>query len=420
MKKFLLICFFVVTSFFLTWCGDPYGCEGEDQPHHCYQEKAEEDGDAEVCSYIGNEKAKELWVKSNPPKDKCYIMVAKKNGDFSVCDNVKGWEMSYSKEDCIFEVINENGDIDGCDRLQNSERYEECNETFRSAQALSMKDSEIEGITEELKNNKDSTELQEKLEALLAKRKGIFGALSEEEKSSYIQDQREKIMENIDEDDVKSAISKEFVAFKQANPSADINQIIEAMESATEKQQTLKRLDDDANMLVDTVKKQMMDYAEAKENEAVDYAKGKAVDWLKENWWKDMERSLQKLERLKENYDEASEQYTAIQEKYEKLKAVYDGIQDTYKKMDTFDTLVAQGKITEDKAKVLKWAVLLQKGLTSVTEYVPVFGSTVSKITEETFNASIKLAEKRAERTTALDKCIEDPLNCDTDNISWY
>jgi hypothetical protein len=63
---------------------------------------------------------------------------------------------------------------------------------------------------------------------------------------------------------------------------------------------------------------------------------------------------------------------------------------------------------------------LLQNGLTAVTDYVPVFGSTISKITDATFEMTIKVAEERAKRTTALDKCINDPLNCDTDNISGY
>jgi hypothetical protein len=64
--------------------------------------------------------------------------------------------------------------------------------------------------------------------------------------------------------------------------------------------------------------------------------------------------------------------------------------------------------------------VLLQNGLTAVTEYVPVFGSTVSKITDATFEATMKFAQKRAERATALDKCINDPEHCDTDSISGY
>jgi hypothetical protein len=88
--------------------------------------------------------------------------------------------------------------------------------------------------------------------------------------------------------------------------------------------------------------------------------------------------------------------------------------------MDEFDSLVGKGKISKGQADVLKGSLLLQKGLTSVTEYVPVFGSTISTITDETFNTTIKLATERAQRSTSLEKCFDDPLNCDTDSISAY
>jgi hypothetical protein len=36
------------------------------------------------------------------------------------------------------------------------------------------------------------------------------------------------------------------------------------------------------------------------------------------------------------------------------------------------------------------------------------------------FDATVKFATKRAARTTAIDKCIEDPENCDPNGISPY
>jgi hypothetical protein len=64
--------------------------------------------------------------------------------------------------------------------------------------------------------------------------------------------------------------------------------------------------------------------------------------------------------------------------------------------------------------------VYLGKGLEYATAYVPVFGSTISTVSKETFDATIKFATKRAQRTTSLDKCIEDPEHCDTDGITAY
>jgi hypothetical protein len=160
--------------------------------------------------------------------------------------------------------------------------------------------------------------------------------------------------------------------------------------------------------------------AQAGQDEVTDIMKEKAADWIKENGWDKLKWSLKNLEWMKEKYEKWSEAYNAIDEKYQKIKWVYDQVNGIYTKMDSLDTLVAQGKLTADKANVIKWAVLLQNGLTAVTEYVPIFWSTVSTITNATFETAIKVAEERAKRTTALDKCIEDPLNCDTDNISGY
>ena len=135
---------------------------------------------------------------------------------------------------------------------------------------------------------------------------------------------------------------------------------------------------------------------------------------------KTLKSGIQQLEWMKEKYDKASAEYEKINGQLEKLKKVYDEAAEIYKKIDDINKLVAEGKIDAGKAKVLHGAVFLGKGLEYATDYVPVFGSTMSTITKETFDATVKFATKRAERTTALDKCIDDPLNCDTDNISAY
>ncbi len=371
-----------------------------------------------MCKKIDGKEFKQYG--SNPPRDKCYMMLAAKLGDYSLCSKVKWWEMSYTKADCIFEVINEQGDPKWCDLLKGKDRHDECLETFRSANALVMKDQIIDDLTEQVKNDPDNADLKAKLAKALEAKKNLFVYLSPEEQTTYIKEQREKIMEDIDDEDVSSLIAKEYNDFKKANPNADVLTLLEKMKSIADKQEAIKQIDEDANMLVDAVKEQMMELAQAGQDELTDAMKEKAADWIKENWWDKLKWSLKNLEWMKEKYDEASEEYAAINEKYEKIKAVYDQINGIYQKMNNLDTLVAQGKLTADKAYVIKWAVLLQNGLTAVTEYVPVFGSTVSKITNATFETAIKVAEERAKRTTALDKCIEDPLNCDTDSISGY
>lgn len=133
-----------------------------------------------------------------------------------------------------------------------------------------------------------------------------------------------------------------------------------------------------------------------------------------------MKGQLQRLTWMKDKYDKASEGYAEIESKYAKMKAVYDEAVAIQAKVKEFDAMVAQGKLDPGRAKTLKGAVLLGKGLEYATGYVPVFGSTISTISKETFETVVKVATKRAERSTGLDKCFDDPLNCDTDGISGY
>lgn len=418
MTKKILLTISLLSLIFLTWCWDPDPCADSDDSKHCYQDEAVAAWDASLCKKIDWKEFKQYW--SNPPRDKCYMMVAAQNNDYSLCSKIKWWEMSYTKEDCIFEVISKNDDPKWCDRLKWDDRYKECNETFRSANSLVMKDQIIDDLTQQIKDDPENEELKAQLKKEMESKKKLFPFLSSEEQSNYIKENREKIMEDVDDTDVQSAIAKEYNEYKKNNPDADVITMLDKMKDIADKQKMMKQADEDANALIDTLKDQMMDIAQQWEDAITDAIKDKATDWIKENWWERLKRSLKNLEWMKEKYDTASQEYAAIQEKYNKLKDAYDKINWIYSKIDGFDTLVAQWKITAEKANVLKWAVLLQNWLTAVTEYVPVFGSTISKVTDATFEATMKFAQKRAERATALDKCIDDPLNCDTDSISWY
>lgn len=420
MKNYLLLLLLISPLLFLAGCNwfgeDP--CADNPDSKHCYQAEAVESWDPSACKKIKWEEFKEYG--SNPPRDKCYMMVAAKLGDYSICSKIKWWEMSYTKEDCIFEVIGENDDPKWCDLIKDDSRLAECNDTFRSTNAMVMKDQMIDDLTEKLRDDPENEELKAQLQKAMDAKKKLFPLLTEEEQTNYIKEYRETVMENIDDDDVKSLVSKEYIAYKNANPDANIMDLMDKMKAIADKQNLIKRIDEDANVLVDAVKEQMLSLAQQWEDALTDAAKEQTVEWIKKNGGENLKWSLEKLEWMKDKYDVASEEYAAISEKYEKIKETYDKVMAVYDKIGSFDKLVAQGKLTEDKAKVLKWAVLLQNWLTAVTEYVPVFGSTVSKITDATFETAIKVAEERAKRTTALDKCIEDPLNCDTDDISAY
>ena len=83
---------------------------------HCMQEAAVEAGDVAKCDSIAQrEDFKALG--SNPPRDKCVVMVAANNEDPSVCKNIKGGAMSYSTADCTKAIADTARNPDTCGKL---------------------------------------------------------------------------------------------------------------------------------------------------------------------------------------------------------------------------------------------------------------------------------------------------------------
>lgn len=76
-----------------------YACLVSPDAPHCYQDAAVQSGNPDDCNKVAQkEEFKELG--SNPPQDKCKMMVAANKEDPKICGTLKGGLMSYSKEDC--------------------------------------------------------------------------------------------------------------------------------------------------------------------------------------------------------------------------------------------------------------------------------------------------------------------------------
>jgi hypothetical protein len=98
--KILLVTSF---SFLLSGClGDllDWGCEYSDDEGHCYQSSAIQDSEPERCGNVTSH-----FTGSNPPKDKCYLLIAENTGDPSVCDNIVGGPASYTQSECLQNVL---------------------------------------------------------------------------------------------------------------------------------------------------------------------------------------------------------------------------------------------------------------------------------------------------------------------------
>jgi prefoldin subunit 5 len=418
----IILSLIILSSLVFTACdfeflSDP--CASDPESHHCYQNLAVERADPSLCAKIS---APEGFDKSNPPKDKCYLMVAQSTGDATVCNNIIGGEFSYEKSNCIVDVAVAQKDFSACDMLSGKQKdscYESIGSSLNTNDLLNLND-EIAQLEKDLIYDWKNENLKNRLAELKNQQDLLYKNANPDVQRDFFRNQREKILEGIDDPQLKSMIAKDYSSYRSKHENADVTQLLEAMNEIKKEKQTIQRLDQEANKLVDDLKNNIIDYGSDKAKEAVDDVTGAAWEWSFSKGSNEMKYKISQLEEMKNKYDKASAQYKAISEQIDKFKKVYDEVNEVYKKVNEINGLVANGKIDEGKAEVLKGAVYLGKGLEYATGYVPVFGSTMSTISKETFDATVKFATKRAQRTTSLQRCIDDPLNCDTDGITGY
>ena len=391
---------------------------------HCFQFTAVQSGDPESCDKIKWTKFKDTG--SNPPQDKCYLQVAVNKWDFDTCNKIKGWPLSYTKDGCIGDVGNkilgdavEKDDIGWCLALKKiPSKYSECTGKLATPEKIKNGDEKIDATIDALKNDPGNKDLKKELDKLKKDKQAKYEAMTDSQRSSYFSEKREAIMSDVEDDDVKSAISKEYTKYREWEK--DINKLLDKLQDITTKQEMIKKIDEDANQLTDTIKEQLEWIVGDKQDEIIGEMGESAKDWIEKNGGETMKRSLSDMEWAMKKYEKWSAMYESMKGKYDKLKWAYDEVMWVYNRVDQVNKMLAEWKIDAWKAKVLKWAVLLDKWLEYATGYVPVFGSTISTISKETFWVVIEVAKKRAERSTAIEKCFDDPANCDTDGISGY
>jgi len=396
-----------------------FSCLFSDDASHCYQSAAVQNSDPNGCEKVTPPAG---FTMSNPPQDKCYLQIAQNTGDYSICKKIKGGIGSYSEEECILGIVKRKGDPLGCKELTGV-AFEDCKKEFGGTitpDKLKTLDEEIDALKSTVGSDPSDADAKKRLDALLKEREGLLGVISDENKQQYQKGRYAEVLEDVEDEEVKSEIRREFIKWRSENPEKDIDAYVKRLEAIKEEKEFVKRMDDQANELVDSLKEKVGEYADEQKEAAINAFTEKGWSWAKEKSGDDLKRNLERMEALKEKYDKASEKYAEMTEKIDKIKKVYEEVKGVYTKVDSYNKLVAEGKIDQGQAKVLKGAVLLGKGLEYATSYVPIFGSTISKVTAGTFEATIKLATSRAQRSTKLNACIEDPENCDPNGISGY
>ena len=109
---------------FLNGCGlsdiTQVACDTTGKDPHCSQEAAVQSGETENCDNVA-QKEEFKKVGSNPPRDKCVVMVAANNENPEQCNNVKGGVMSYTKEDCLKAISDTAHNPSTCTKLGGSD-----------------------------------------------------------------------------------------------------------------------------------------------------------------------------------------------------------------------------------------------------------------------------------------------------------
>ncbi|MDD2871212.1 MAG: hypothetical protein PHS49_04430 [Candidatus Gracilibacteria bacterium] len=367
-------------------------CELAPESDHCFQFIAVQSSSPSACENIKGSNFKDTG--SNPPKDKCYLQIAINTGDESICNNIKGGMMSYTKEECQGET---------------------------RTKVVKTVDEQLNDINKKIEYSvgSETEQLLKQKSELEAKLKASFDKLPDTEKQAYYTKKKDEILQFVYDEDLKQAIAHNYNSFRGKHQD-DILAQLDGLKRITETEKTAKELDENANKLVDTVKSTLIDMANEEKDAILDEAKEKLLEEAYNRSGTNMKYMLDKMKGLKETYDKGSEMYNEVNEKYEKLKAAYEKMKDIQDRLNKIELLGKQGKLDAGKVEVLKGSILLGEGLEYATSYVPVFGSTMSTITKETFGVVNKFATNRAVRTTAINKCIDDPEHCDTEGISGY
>lgn len=111
----------------------------------------------------------------------------------------------------------EKDDIKSCKKLESFPQksvYQDCIGKLANPAKLKSGDDKIANLIEQLKSDSGNKALQSELAKLKADKQARYELMSDSERASYFSEKRQAIMADIDDDDVSSAISKEYTKYR--------------------------------------------------------------------------------------------------------------------------------------------------------------------------------------------------------------
>ncbi|MFZ2189349.1 MAG: hypothetical protein WA057_04945 [Candidatus Magasanikiibacteriota bacterium] len=236
MKKIFLYTFIIIAPLFLTGCvGDLQSllCDFLPDSDHCFQSAAIQEGQVEECEKVSGENFKDTG--SNPPRDKCYLLIAENTGNLDACKQIKGGPMSYTQEECILGASIKNEDPAGCKMLTGSAAAQCRKELGVKIDAVKVieVDKQIEEIKNYLKDGSDP-DLEKQLKGLEQRREDMLGVLTKANKDEY-----EKLSDPISQEiigdfavgDIDSATKNKLLEFNKKLKDSGVKMSTEQYES---------------------------------------------------------------------------------------------------------------------------------------------------------------------------------------------
>lgn len=193
-------------------------CVASSDPGHCYQNEAVTEGNAAVCDKVTLPKGSEGSI-TNPPKDKCNLMVAENTDDPKTCDKVQGGFFSYSPEECLQQTAIANADPSACQKLTGENKakcLEQVGPLITPDKVLDL-DGQIKDLQDQLKNG-SNPDLEQQLKDLQAKRDGLVAAMSKDNKDQYnLQSDpiNKQVVDDFNKGNLDSATKDKLVALNE-------------------------------------------------------------------------------------------------------------------------------------------------------------------------------------------------------------
>lgn len=160
-------------------------CDVTPDSEHCFQGAAVDEGSADACAKV-KQPAKFKDMGSNPPKDKCYLMVAENTGDLEACNKIAGGLMSYTREECILGAAVANENPSGCQMLSGGDRAQcvsKLGPLITPEKVLDV-DSQIEILNNELAKGSDPN-MEKQLKGLQDKKNDMLAVMTDANKKEY-------------------------------------------------------------------------------------------------------------------------------------------------------------------------------------------------------------------------------------------